>query len=146
MRNALSTPALSECRSDQSLSLPPCFCLSLSLFLSLPLPSRFSLSLPVSLSPTLFLSLSHPVSLSLSLPDRQRGCVRACFMEKERGRERQEGRGREKQGGRGRDRNREGERDWSDRRKCGRAQSIPHSVSLRGYYINEQLYPVFAGS
>jgi hypothetical protein len=52
MRNALSTPALSACRSDQS--------------------------------------------LSLSLPDRQRGCVQACFMEKESGGERQEGRGRDR--------------------------------------------------
>ncbi len=60
--------------------------------------------------------------------------------ESETGRERnREGEG-DRETGRGRERQKQGERERLIRpasRKCRRAQSIPHSVSLRDYYIRE---------
>ena len=48
-----------------------------------------------------FASIRHFLPLSLSLNDQQRGCLRACFMEKEKqgGRERKRDRGRERERG-----------------------------------------------
>ncbi len=59
------------------------------------------------LSRFIYTALWGVLSLSLSLSGRQRGCVRACFMEKDRGRNR-EGE-REKENGRERNREEEGE-------------------------------------